>query len=109
MDPRKSANVIGVELSQLDLSELDVGQSVEIITDKGTFWVTRTDMSGFNGSDHGAVRMAVAGTDYTPTSPFTTQTTRQLKPGECFTAVNGNNTAQFGTIQHIVIPAVPVG
>jgi len=103
MDPMYVKCATKVMVSELDLYDLSNGQTVEILTEKSTFWVTRTDLSTFDDDVHGARRMAVCGTDYRSISPLDTDTTRMLKVGQTFSVRRAME--QIGSlIEGILLP-----
>ncbi len=106
MDVRNHPNVTSVAVSELDMNDLEVGQTVEIVCDKGTIWAVRTNSSGFHGQELGAIDMAVWGTDYVAGSPNSTRSTRKLQVGKTFYVCNADKVFE-GTIEHILLPVKP--
>jgi hypothetical protein len=113
MDVRNAQHMLGVVVAQLDLNDLSVGQTVEIVTDKGTIWVMRTDLSVFHGYDqhesgHSAESVAVWGAGFPSRAPMITRSTRMLEKGGTFSAINEwNDQAVDTTIEHIMLLVEP--
>lgn len=104
MNPLTMCGVKDVAVEQIDLQSLGKGQTVEVVTQLGTFWVTRTDLSRFTDDcEHGARRMAVGGSNYRSVSPIDTNTTRLLRVGEMFSIRHGMRQTE-ATVMSIRMP-----
>lgn len=107
MYPLDLDDILSVSVGKLDLSALEPGQVVQIVTDDGDLWITRTNFSEFHDQGEGgrATSMMVAGTGDEERNPLKTSMTRRLEPGKKINVrTEGGRNTYVQTVLHILLP-----
>lgn len=109
MDPKMSDKAINYELSELDLKDLDPGQVVQLVTNRGDFWIIATTASSVHVQAEPAAQGFALISPFAERAPLETHITRDLKKGGSFqfrvdgTMISGAEATDETIIDHILM------